>query len=50
MLRKKLTDSDLIKILDEIHLTYLIQREGGFDARNDWNVRLNYKISSIYNI
>ena len=30
------TDADLQKILDEVHLGYLTEREGGFDARKEW--------------
>lgn len=31
------SDNDLEKILDEVELHYLIEREGGLDATNDWN-------------
>ena len=30
------TDADLQKILDEVHLGYLPEREGGWDARKEW--------------
>ena len=28
---------DLQKILEDVHLAYLVDREGGFEANNDWN-------------
>jgi ATP-binding cassette subfamily D (ALD) protein 3 len=31
------TDADLTKLLDEVQLSYLIEREGGLDGTNDWN-------------
>lgn len=30
------TDADLQRILDDVHLGYLVEREGGFDARKEW--------------
>ena len=30
------TDADLQRILEEVHLGYLTEREGGFDARKEW--------------
>ena len=30
------TDADLQRILDEVHLGYLVAREGGWDARKEW--------------
>ena len=37
MLRGRLSDEDIKRILKDVHLDYLIDREGGFDAVNDWN-------------
>jgi len=37
MLRRKIKDSDLIKLLQEVKLAYLVEREGSLDAVNDWN-------------
>lgn len=34
---KKLTDKGLVKILEKVHLAYLVEREGGWDTENDWN-------------
>lgn len=31
-----LADSDLQQILDEVRLGYLVEREGGWDARKEW--------------
>ena len=31
------TDDDLLDILDKVYLKYLVEREGGWDAENDWN-------------
>ncbi|CAF0858300.1 unnamed protein product [Didymodactylos carnosus] len=36
MRRRGLTDKDLLKLLEEVQLTYILQREGGFDATQDW--------------
>jgi len=30
------TDADLQRVLDAVHLGYLVEREGGFDARKEW--------------
>lgn len=37
MLRKRGKDEDIKEILKAVRLEYLIEREGGFDAINDWN-------------
>eukprot|EP00331_Platyophrya_macrostoma_P025673 CAMPEP_0176441468 /NCGR_PEP_ID=MMETSP0127-20121128/21214_1 /TAXON_ID=938130 /ORGANISM="Platyophrya macrostoma, Strain WH" /LENGTH=645 /DNA_ID=CAMNT_0017826249 /DNA_START=246 /DNA_END=2183 /DNA_ORIENTATION=- len=37
MLRKKMKDADIVKILESVNLGYLVGREGGLDAVNDWN-------------
>eukprot|EP01017_Pseudomicrothorax_dubius_P039005 TRINITY_DN592_c0_g3_i6.p1 TRINITY_DN592_c0_g3~~TRINITY_DN592_c0_g3_i6.p1 ORF type:complete len:662 (-),score=198.19 TRINITY_DN592_c0_g3_i6:121-2106(-) len=37
MLRKKVNDQELLRILETVQLAYLVEREGGFDAVNDWN-------------
>jgi len=36
MRRKGLADKDLLELLDKVQLTTLLQREGGFDAVQDW--------------
>lgn len=28
---------DLVKLLELVHLEYLVDREGGFDTVNDWS-------------
>lgn len=37
MLRKRVSDDDLVKLLELVHLDYLVAREGGFDSVNDWS-------------
>eukprot|EP00331_Platyophrya_macrostoma_P019599 CAMPEP_0176473224 /NCGR_PEP_ID=MMETSP0127-20121128/42179_1 /TAXON_ID=938130 /ORGANISM="Platyophrya macrostoma, Strain WH" /LENGTH=657 /DNA_ID=CAMNT_0017868179 /DNA_START=25 /DNA_END=1995 /DNA_ORIENTATION=+ len=37
MLRRKIQDSDIKKLLDTVQLGYLIEREGNLDTENDWN-------------
>ena len=37
MFRKRVTDEDIRALLKVAHLDYLIDREGGLDAVNDWN-------------
>jgi len=37
MLRKRVSDEDIKQVLKEVYLDYLIEREGGLDAVNDWN-------------
>jgi len=37
MLRNRVKDYDLIKLLDDVELGYLNNREGGLDSVNDWN-------------
>lgn len=37
MLRKRISDEDIKKLLKDVLLDYLIDREGGLDAVNDWN-------------
>ncbi|KJH40340.1 d member 1, ATP-binding cassette sub family [Dictyocaulus viviparus] len=36
MRRKGGTDSDLLRILKIVHLSYIVDREGGWNATNDW--------------
>ena len=36
MRRKGIKDENLHDLLDKVQLTYLIQREGGFNAVQDW--------------
>lgn len=36
MYRKGVTDSDLMQILKTVHLSYIVDREGGWSAVNDW--------------
>jgi len=36
MLNKNITDEDLLVIMKDAHLDYIVPREGGFDAINDW--------------
>lgn len=44
MLRKRISDEDIKKLLKDVLLDYLIEREGGLDAVNDWNDVLSGKI------
>lgn len=37
MHKNKVSDSDLAKLLKDVQLEYLEDREGGFDSVNDWN-------------
>lgn len=37
MLRKRVSDEDIKQVLKDVYLDYLIDREGGLDAVNDWN-------------
>mgnify|MGYP002622628556 FL=1 len=37
MLRRRISDEDIKQLLKDVHLEYLIDREGGLDAMNDWN-------------
>jgi len=37
MLRRKISDSDLKRLLELVHLDYLLDREGSFDTENEWN-------------
>ena len=37
MLRKRVSDEDIKQVLKDVYLDYLIDREGGLDAINDWN-------------
>jgi len=34
---KGYTDDDLLQLLGEVRLAYLVDREGGWDKENDWN-------------
>ncbi len=36
-MRKKVSDKDLKELLNEVHIGYLLEREGGFDAKCNWN-------------
>ncbi len=33
---KGLKDADLLELLQQVHLEYLVEREGGWDAVQDW--------------
>lgn len=37
MLRRKVTDQELVKLLECVQLGYLVYREGGLDSVNEWN-------------
>jgi ATP-binding cassette subfamily D (ALD) protein 3 len=37
MLRGRVSDEDIKAILKDVYLDYIIEREGGLDAVNDWN-------------
>lgn len=37
MHKNKVSDSDLARLLKDVQLEYLEDREGGFDSVNDWN-------------
>jgi len=34
---KNITEDDLCELLRQVRLEYLVAREGGWDAENDWN-------------
>ncbi|CAI5448775.1 unnamed protein product [Caenorhabditis angaria] len=36
MRRKGITDQDLMRMLRIVHLEHIIEREGGWDSKNDW--------------
>ena len=37
MRSKNINDDDLLEILKKVHLSYLVEREGGLDATSEWN-------------
>ena len=37
MRKKRKSEKDLFYILERVNLAYLVEREGGWDAINDWN-------------
>jgi ATP-binding cassette, subfamily D (ALD), member 3 len=37
MQRNRVKDSDLLELLEWVKLSYLVEREGGWDVTNDWN-------------
>ena len=37
MKKKGKSDKELFDILEEVKLSYLVEREGGWDKENDWN-------------
>ena len=37
MFRKKVKDEDLINIIKGVKVEYLLQREGGLNAKCNWN-------------
>jgi ATP-binding cassette subfamily D (ALD) protein 3 len=43
MLRRRVNDEEIKQLLKEVQLDYLIDREGGLDALNDWNDVLSGK-------
>ncbi len=43
MLRKRGKDEDIKEILKVVRLDYLVDREGGLDASNDWHDVLSGK-------
>jgi len=43
MFRKRVADEEIRALLKAAHLEYLIDREGGLDAVNDWNDVLSGK-------
>lgn len=43
MFRKRVSDEEIRALLKVAHLEYLIDREGGLDAVNDWNDVLSGK-------
>lgn len=47
MLRKRGKDEDIKEILKAVRLDYLVDREGGMDAVNDWNDVLSGK-TNVY--
>ena len=36
MKSKKITDQDLVQLLDKVQLKYLIERENGWNSVQDW--------------
>lgn len=36
MRRRGVTDTDLARILETVHLSHIVEREGGWGAKNDW--------------
>ncbi|XP_076337062.1 ATP binding cassette subfamily D member Pmp70 [Tachypleus tridentatus] len=36
MQKKGITDEDLVLFLEKVHLTYILEREGGWDVSKDW--------------
>lgn len=36
MKKKGITDADLMQVLKTVYLFHIVEREGGFDAQNDW--------------
>jgi ATP-binding cassette subfamily D (ALD) protein 3 len=47
MLRRRTNDDAIKGLLKEVQLDYLIEREGGLDAINDWNDVLSGKKNHI---
>ena len=50
MLRKRVSDQEIKRLLEEVSLDYLIDREGGLDGFNDWNDVLSGIFFCIINL
>lgn len=44
MMRKRITDDKIKELLKVVQLDYLVNREGGLEANNDWNDVLSGKL------
>lgn len=41
MMRRKIFDKDLKTLLDDVELGNLLEREGGFETKNNWHEMLS---------